>query len=169
MKNYYAFMLIVAGALLSGCATEKNGMVLDTVGPTFAQPAASSLTNGTLVIYSAFKRNADFNNPDPYRWEHSDFSLFAPDGKLLQRVHNISETALRDVVPVELPPGKYNVKARANGYGFVTIPVIIESRQTTTLHLEGGGFWPNESLFNQTNAVRLPDGQIIGWRAVPDS
>jgi hypothetical protein len=169
MKTFFTLMLIIAGALLSGCATGKNGMVLDTVGPALAQPAAISSTNGTLVVYSAFKRNADFNNPDPYRLEHSDFSLFAPDGKLLRRVHNISETGLRDVVPVELPPGKYNVRARANGYGFVTIPVIIESRQTTTLHLEGGGFWPDESVFNQTNAVRLPDGQIIGWRAAPDS
>jgi len=33
------------------------------------------------------------------------------------------------------------------------------------LHLEGGSSWPNESAFNQTNAVRLPDGQIIGWKA----
>jgi hypothetical protein len=76
---------------------------------------------------------------------------------------------LQDAVPVELSPGKYQVKARANGYGFVTIPVIVESGQTTTLHLEGGGFWPNESGFNQTNAVRLPDGLIIGWKAKPNS
>jgi hypothetical protein len=164
MKTFYASILMVAGALLSGCATGKTGMVLDTVGPVPEQPAAISSTNGTLVVYSAFKRNADFNNPDPYRWEHSDFSLFTPDGKLLRRVHNISATGLRDVVPVELPPGKYNVRARANGYGYLTIPVMVVARQSTVLHLEGGHSWPDEWLFNQTNAVRLPDGQIIGWK-----
>jgi hypothetical protein len=123
------------------------------------------LTNGTLVVYSAFRRNADFNALDPNRPEYSDYKIFDTDGKLLQRVHNNSGTILQDAVPVELSPGKYNVVARANGYGYVTIPVMIVAQQDTILHLEGGGFWPNESAFNQTNAVRLPDGQIVGWKA----
>jgi hypothetical protein len=166
MKTIFALMLITAGALLSGCATGKDGLALDIVGPPPSQPAetSSTLTNGTLVVYSAFKVNADFNNPDPYHSEHSDFKIFTTDGKLLQRVHNISDNGIRDVVPVALPPGKYNVKARANGYGYLTIPIVIEAQQNTVLHLEGGGSWPDESAFNQTNAVRLPDGQIIGWK-----
>ena len=61
-------------------------------------------------------------------------------------------------------PGEYHVIARANGYGYVTVPVIIEARRSTVLHLEGDGSWPDESMFNQTNAVRLPDGQIVGRR-----
>jgi hypothetical protein len=166
MKTYFTSTAILAVALLSGCATGKNGLVLDTVGPPF-QPAASNstLTNGTLVVYSAFRRNADFNALDPNRPEYSDYKIFDTDGKLLQRVHNNSGTILQDAVPVELSPGKYNVVARANGYGYVTIPVMIVAQQDTILHLEGGGFWPNESAFNQTNAVRLPDGQIVGWKA----
>ena len=60
---------------------------------------------------------------------------------------------------------RYRVVAQANGYGRVTIPVVIEAHQTTVLHLEGGGSWPSEAEFNQTNAVRLPDGQIIGWKS----
>jgi hypothetical protein len=87
---------------------------------------------------------------------------------LLQKVHNNSGTILQDAVPVELPPGEYKVIALANGYGFVTVPVRIEPHQNTILHLEGGGFWPDESVFNQTNAVRLPDGLIIGWKAASD-
>ena len=130
---------------------------------------SSTSTTGTLLVYSAYEVNADFNARDPNRPEYSDYTIFTPDGKLLQKVHNNSGTILQEAVPVELPPGKYNVSALANGYGFVTIPVIVESGQTTILHLEGGGFWPNESVFDQTNAVRLPDGQIIGWRAAPDS
>jgi hypothetical protein len=166
MKTFFTLIAIAVGALLSGCATGKNGLALDTVGPPPFQPVetSSTLSDGTLVVYSAYKRNADFNNPDPYHWEHSDFGIFSTDGKLLQKVHNISNNALRDVVPVALPPGRYNVVARANGYGYVTVPVMIVAQQNTILHLEGGGFWPDESAFNQTNAVRLPDGQIIGWK-----
>jgi hypothetical protein len=166
MKTHFTLTPILAVALLSGCTTGKNGLALDTVGPPPFQPLATSstLTNGTLVIYSAFRRNADFNALDPYRPEYSDYKIFATDGKLLQRVHNNSGTILQDPVSVELSPGKYDVFARANGYGFVTVPVQLAAQQNTILHLEGDGFWPNVSVFNQTNAVRLPDGQLIGWR-----
>jgi hypothetical protein len=169
MKTSLTLIAIAAGALLSGCATGKNGLALDTVGPPPFSPAAtgSTLTGGTLVVYSAFKRNADFNALDPNRPEYSDYKILTTDGKLLQRVHNNSGTILQDVVPVALPPGKYNVVARANGYGYVTVPIMIVAQQNTILHLEGGGSWPDESAFNQTNAVRLPDGLIVGWKAAP--
>jgi hypothetical protein len=167
MKTSFILTAILAVALLSGCATGKNGIALDTVGPPPFPPAATSstLTNGTLVVYSAFRRNADFNALDPNRPEHSDYKILTADGMLLQKVHNNSGTIFQDVVPVALPPGKYNVVARANGYGYLTIPIIIEANQNTIIHLEGGGFWPDESVFNRTNAVRLPDGLIIGWKA----
>jgi hypothetical protein len=166
MKTFFTLIVITAGALLSGCAT-SNRLVLDTVGPPMFQPTttSSTLTNGTLVVYSAFRRNADFNSRDPYRREYSDYNIFSPDGKLLQRVHNNSGTIFQDAASVELPPGKYHVFARANGYGYVTVPVIVEMQKSTILHLEGGDSWPNKSAFTQTNAVRLPDGQIIGWKA----
>jgi hypothetical protein len=45
---------------------------------------------------------------------------------------------------------------------------VITPRQYTVVHLEGDGFWPDESVFNKTNAVRLPDGVIIGWKAAPE-
>ncbi|MEI9864002.1 MAG: hypothetical protein WDN00_05510 [Limisphaerales bacterium] len=47
----------------------------------------------------------------------------------------------------------------------MTVPVVIETGRTTILHLEGGGFWPDQSAFNQTNVVRFPNGLIIGWRS----
>lgn len=165
MKTFFTLTVITAGALLSGCAIEKNVTVLDTVGPPMSQSTAASSTNGTLVVYSAYEVNADFSARDPNSPEYSDYRIFTLDGKLLQRVHNNSGTILQDAVSVELLPGKYKIIAHANGYGYVTVPVIIEPRQNTILHLEGGGFWPNESVFNQTNAVRLPDGRIIGWKA----
>ena len=172
MKALFNLILISTSTLLTGCATSSgNHLVLDIVGPPISPQTTMSSTSstGTLLVYSAFRRNADFNSRDPYRPEYSDYEISSTEGKLLQKVHNNSGTMLQDAVPVETYPGKYQVRARANGYGFVTIPVIVESGQTTTLHLEGGGFWPNESGFNQTNAVRLPDGLIIGWKAKPNS
>lgn len=125
----------------------------------------SSSANGTLVVYSAYDVGANWNARDPRRPVYSDYKIFSRDGNLLRAVHNDSGTMLQNAVPVELPAGKYRVVASANGYGRVTIPVVIEVNQTTILHLEGGGSWPNEAEFNQTNAVCLPDGQIIGWKS----
>ncbi len=164
MKTFLTSNIIAVGVLLAGCATGKSEITLDTVGPVPGQPAAITSNNGTLVVYSAYAVNADFNSRDPYRPEYSDYRIFTTAGKLLQRVYNNSGTILQDPVSVELLPGEYHVFAHANGYGYVTVPVIIEARQNTVLHLEGGGSWPDELMFNQTNAVRLPDGQIVGCR-----
>ena len=164
MKSVSIFCVLAIGALLSGCASDRNRLVLDPVGPRSLQTPAVNSKNGTLVVYSAYDAGANFNARDPYRPIHSDYKIFSLDGSLLRAVHNDSGTILQDPAPVELPAGKYRVVANANGYGRVTIPVVIEAHQTTVLHLEGGGSWPNEAEFNQTNAVRLPDGQIVGWR-----
>ncbi len=165
MKTFPILMLIVTGAFLSGCATAKNGLVLNTVGPPPSQPPAAGSTKGALVVYSAYDVGADWNARDPRRPVYSDYKILSREGTLLRAVHNDSGTMLQDAVPVALPAGKYRVVASANGYRRVTIPVVIEAYQTTVLHLEGGGSWPKEAEFNQTNAVCLPDGQIIGWRA----
>jgi hypothetical protein len=168
MKLPFILTAVTAGALLAGCAT-GNKLALDPVGPAMNQyqatAGASASANGRLVVYSALRRNADFNARDSRRPEYSDYKIFAADGTLLQRVHNNSGTIFQDPVTVALPPGKYTLVARANGYGFVTVPVMVAARQTTVLHLEGGNPWPETSGFNQTNAVRLPDGNIIGWKA----
>jgi hypothetical protein len=66
---------------------------------------------------------------------------------------------------VELPAGTYRIIAQANGYGFVTVPVTVVAGHETILHLEGGDRWPNPRAFNQSNAVRLPDGEVVGWKS----
>ncbi len=156
-------MPVIAGVLLSGCLSGRNGLVLDRVGPS-DQPAETGSSAGLLVVYSAYDLNASFMDRNSRERVHSDYELFAGNGQLLQRVHNNTGTLLQDPVTVVLPPGKYIVVARANGYGRVTVPVAVQKKKVTILHLEGGGFWPDESAFNQTNAVRLPDGVIVGWR-----
>ncbi len=167
MRIYSGLMLVVAGTLLSGCATGKYETICDTVGPSPRRPTAEISTNGFLVVYSAYEVNASFDNRDPRSPAYSDYRILTADGKLLQRVHNNSGTILQEPEAVELPPGKYQVIAPANGYGQIKIPVSVEARRITILHLEGDGFWPDESALNRTNAVRLPDGVVIGWKASP--
>lgn len=169
MKMHSISLAIAAGIFLSGCASGKNGLALDIVGPIPTATAAVNRDSGTLIVYSDYEVNADFNSRDSYRPEYSDYKIYNAAGNLQERVHNDSGTILQDPTPVKLPVGKYRVVARANGYGYVTIPVLIEAQQSTILHLEGGGGWSDKSKFNQTNAVRLPDGRIIGWRASANS
>lgn len=159
---------MVAGALLTGCATGNNRLVLDRVGPdpSLPQITGAATTNGCLVVYSAYRRGADFNSRDSHLPEYSDYRVFSNAGEFPRHIHNNSGDSMQSVVPVTLPAGEYKVKVRANGYGYVIVPVVILPNQTTILHLEGDGNWPNPSVFNQTNAVRLPDGLIVGWKAV---
>jgi hypothetical protein len=164
MKSALLFCIIAIGALLSGCVSERDRLVLDPVGPHAPQTSSVSSPNGTLVVYSAYDVGANVNARDPYRPVHSDYKIFSLDGNLLRAVQNDSGTILQEPVPVELLAGKYRVVANANGYGQVTIPVFIKAQQTTVLHLEGGDSWSNQAKFNQTDGVRLPDGQVVGWR-----
>jgi hypothetical protein len=164
MRLALIFMAGLATALLSGCAS-SNGLVLGTVGPQPLHLSAFNSTTGTLVVYSAYETGAEFNIRNEFYRSHSDYKIFAGDGTLLRKVHNNTETFQQNPVTVPLAPGKYTVAAQANGYDDVTIPVIIAPQQTTVIHLEGGGVWPDESAFNQTNSVRLPDGMVIGWKS----
>lgn len=169
MKSVSILCVLAIGALLSGCSSDRSGLVLDPVGPPPGQTSTtSSSTNGTLVVYSAYDVSANWTARDPRRPVYSNYKIFSRDGHLLRAVHNDSGTILQDPVPVLLPTGQYRVVANANGSGCVTIPVVIEPCQTTVLHLEGGGFWPDEAEFNRTNAVRLPDGQVVGWRTAAE-
>jgi hypothetical protein len=169
MKNVLMICAVAASIVLCGCAANnKAGFAIATVGPAPMESPVTGSGDGTLMVYSAFRRNADFNTSDPNRPEHSDCKILNADGSVLRRVHNIGKTVFEGAVPVSLPPGKYEVVARANEYGYLTIPVRIEPQQTTSIHLEGGGFWSDESQFNDANSVRLPNGEIIGWKSTTD-
>ena len=153
----------LACAWLTGCASDSNQANIEPVGP---KPAATVNPgdNGTLIVYSAFATDADFYNRNPYGRRYTDYKILATDGHLYQKVHNDNETLMQDALPVSLPPGNYQVKAQSNGHGRLTVPVVIATHQTTILHLEGGGAWQQREGLNDTNAVRLPGGEIIGYR-----
>jgi len=118
------------------------------------------------MVFSALDPSADFNN-SPYRHRYTDYHVYSPDEtRLVKAVHNDTGKLVEGPARVQLPAGKYRVIARANGYGTVTVPVVIKANQTTTIHLEGSNWWPRSSLIFEANPVRLPSGQIVGWPAL---
>ncbi|MEI2723112.1 MAG: hypothetical protein V9H26_06065 [Verrucomicrobiota bacterium] len=164
MKSLGVLMGFVMSFLLPGCLSSRSGLVLDSVGPAPGNTTTAG-SYDTLLVFSAFATSLRLSDVDPYRRHCTDYTLFADDGKLVRTGPNDSETMLEGPVLVELPAGSYRIVARANGYGSVTVPVVIMTQRATTVHLEGGASWPDLVAISHSNPVRLPDGQIIDWRA----
>lgn len=162
MKLHQAFFLVAGCVVVQGCVSSRNLLVLDAVGPA---PAANHLLgkNGVLIVYSAFDQLAHFNG-SIYRRYHTNYRILSEDGEFLQEVWNDIGGVTEGPKPVELPAGRYRIVARANGYGWITVPVLIVAHRATILHLEGGNAWPGGRPLT-SNSVRLPDGRVAGWRA----
>lgn len=165
MKSHLARIVCALSVLVAGCATTRNNLTLDCVGPQPSATATPNSTEGTLVVYSACLPNADFDRRDNYRPEYSDYRILDAQGRPRQMVNNNTGTIFQGPIPVKLPPGQYRIVARANEYGYVSVPVQVVAGKITVVHLEGGSSWGNQPGFNATNSVRLPDGEVIGWRA----
>ena len=163
MKPLISASFLVVASVVAGCVSQPHGLVLDPIGPPDSQSASAGST-GTLVVFSAFEPHAHFNDL-PYLHHYTDYKITCQDGKLVQTVRNDTGTLAERPKRVQLPVGAYRVATRANGYGVVTVPVIIRANQVTTVHLEGDSTWQNRSHLSQSNPVRLPDGAIADWRA----
>jgi hypothetical protein len=159
----FPFTVLLAVSLFAGCASSEHGLTLATVGssPTSTTPGGSE---GYLLVYSAFQTTtADFNRT-PYRRQYSDYRILSSDGKdVIESVHNDTGLLISGPTRVTLPVGRYRVVARANGYGTVTVPVVIRAGQSTLVHLEGSVWWPKSSGIHDSDPVRLPKGEIVGW------
>jgi hypothetical protein len=162
MKHIRALTLYLAALLLAGCSLNKSMLVLDPVGPP---PAAVGQTNlpGTLIVYSAFSPHG---SPGIDRPVYTSYQLLQ-EGQPPRRMKNDPMNALGGPLPATLQPGTYTVVAKANGFGKVKVPVTIRGGQTTVVHLEQGGSWPNREEIIKTGASCLPDGRVVGWRAQP--
>ena len=71
-------------------------------------------------------------------------------------------------VTLPLPVGEYQVSSFVPGLGQTTVPVHIKTGRTTTLHLDGSANRPKK-LVPAENLVKLPDGDVAGWRADADT
>jgi hypothetical protein len=142
--------------------------------------SAQQSKEGSLQVYSArvsadvdvnaeeFFWNNDFGRNDfLYEPAHADYTIYGSDGKVLKRVRNAHDWNDGKPALVKLPPGHYEVQAQAEAYAGETIPVkvpvVIKAGHETVVHL--GGDWKPRGHYKRTELVRLPNGQMAGWRA----
>lgn len=163
MNCHWTTAILAATTLLSGCAFEDKPVVVESVGPP-AFPSANGGPKGVLMVYSAYDPDTEFSDV-PLLREYTDFKILSEDGKPLQTVRNNDGSVVERPVRVELPAGRYRIMGRAKGYKRVTVPVVILADQLTEIHLEGGAAWPHNAALLQSDPVRLPNGEIVGWRA----
>ncbi len=155
-------ILLILAACVCGCASPKKQLVLAPVGPAPDVSTAPGF-EGTLVVYSAPDSSFDPNG-SPYRDRYTPYRVLSADGREeVRTVRNDDGRLLGSPEKVQLPIGHYQVLARANGYGPVTVPVLIKAHQVTTVHLEGAHWWPRNSGILDASPVRLPRGEIVGW------
>ena len=146
----------VAGcAVLAGCAAPATVIVPNAVGPQHVHRP----TEGELLVYSATYVGIGEAGLYPV---HTDYTLSDGNGKELERVANRSGPFASRPAPVDLPPGRYQVKALLQGSGYVVVPVDIEVGRRTVLDLDGTAMPQN---VKSEEFVRLPDGRVIGWTA----
>jgi hypothetical protein len=121
--------------LLCGCVSSRRSeLVLHTVTPD-SPPARAAEENSALVVYTAPDPHAHFEGAS-YHMYYSDYEVRSENGTLIKKVHNDSGTVIEGPVEVKLAAGKYRVHARANGHGWVTVPVVVEPGKVTTVHLD---------------------------------
>jgi len=179
MKCIDSIVALGAVLLLAGCASTRTVAVVEPVGPA---PASSTkpMAQGSLQVYSAREKEPvavgdmewewDYNlanSPFTYGLAHTDYAILTQAGESFRYVRNAHNSADPTPAVVTLLPGRYEIKAQAEGHSGelanVIIPVAVEPGKLTVVHLSGN--WKPDQQFSNDDVVRLPDGQIAGWLA----
>lgn len=150
---------LVANPLLTGCASTTSLVLSEPVGPG-PRSKAPLRPRGSPVVYSAWDIYPGTDSDHRYR---EDFVLRRPGEVRVQKVRNHVGTFDEGPVSVSLLPGVYQVEVRVSGHGRVSASLVIEAGRTTSLWLDGT--MPKDAAAAAADQFRLPDGQIIGWKA----
>ncbi len=156
---YWALALVPS---LTACVSQP--VALAPVGPRPLpwQHLLPSKGEGRLQVYTA---------TEEYEWErdvpffpHRDYQIYSTEGKYLRRVWNSQTHEDETPAIVDLPAGKYLVRADAEFCGRVEIPVVIRPGELTRVVLQPG--WkPSDGFAQADYLVQSPAGYFIGWRA----
>ncbi len=144
--------------LLTSCASPP--IILAPVGPGSGAPAASIRGKGDLQV---FTETEEYLEDDLLYHPHTDYQLCTAAGERLKRIWNHQNHEDENPATVSLTPGEYLVKARAEFYGSVTVPVVIKPNRTTIVILQPG--WKPHTGAATSELVQLPNGYSVGWRA----
>ena len=158
------FVLMGAGLLLVGCSSAS--VTLAPVGPNPAGGKSEASTGELQVFSRTIVQDDDQNQAGdglPVWYQHTDYNIFDQHGKLVKHVGNT--TGHYAVAPdrIVLPAGEYLVKAQAQDFSKIAVPVTIERGRTTRVHLDNN--WKTPEGAPKRELVTLPDGKPVGWRA----
>ena len=169
-RNYRFYQTCLVLCLLPFCFSCRSRQPLEVqrVGPATASVPFASMdphAEGFLKVFSAADtRHA--RGHKKYR-PHTDYSIYKSDGSAFDTVEN--SLGPEDEAPalVQLPAGRYKIRANDNRYGQIVVPVLIEPWRTTKVWLDAHA---KDSFqhWNPSNSVYLPDGRVVGWRAGED-
>jgi len=157
MKSQVLFVMGLA-PILAGCSSRPA--VLAPVGPCSVSHQTSG-SKGHLQVFSVMEAQSE--GDDPIWYQHTAYRIYNPQGKRIRYVGNTVGKWDDTPATVTLPAGRYTVKARAEGYRSVEVPVSIEPGQTTRVHLESG--WNPPAGPPGVEFVRASGGYAVGWRA----
>lgn len=101
---------------------------------------------------------------DMYEAAHTDYTIYTQDGKVFEHVKNARNYEDPQPALVSLPAGSYKIEARAHDYGWVTVPVVIETNKLTVVNLQRAPI-PALRSIDRADAVMLGGERILGWRA----
>jgi hypothetical protein len=158
MKTIPIILGSALASLMLGCSSTP--VTLAPVGPG---PIVSENTGGKgqLEVFSALRGHTEGNNPTWY--QHTDYYIYNDQNQRVQFVDNKLGHYDRTPRMVELPPGRYIVKARAKGYLWVKVPVVVAAGKTTEVHLDNA--WAPSPEATADGLVSAPAGYPVGWRA----
>jgi hypothetical protein len=179
MKNLHSLAALLAISALTGCTSVPRVATLAPVGPSPDAPTTSK-GDGYLQVYSAREPAVVNPNAMEYFWNndfgrnaflhapaHTDYDVFRSDGQFVAHVRNAHNLFDPEPTRLALPPGTYQVLARAEAYDTITfhalVPVIIKPGATTATHLDQEP-WQARGA---NPMVKLPDGRPVGWPAEP--
>ena len=157
--------LCLSGAtyLATGCVAPHTFVLAQAVGPPPGKVSANA-GQGNLVVYSAWD---GLDTGDADHEKHSSYAILSGEGVLIKRVPNRCGSFGGNPQTVNLPPGAYQLEARASNFGVVSIPILIEPNQETVVRLDGS--MDTKGLEGSAgDLVRLPNGQPVGWGAGKD-
>ena len=160
-----SFCAVSALVLLTACKSSKS-VSTGPVGPPWNHLAISQVhaqETGFLRVYSATEPRHGPGGRICH--PHTAYTIYQRDGHALDRIENSLDPMDETPELVALPAGSYRLECRAAGVGRVEVPTVIEPWRTTNVYLDGSTADPFNRL-GPTNSVQLPNGHIVGWRAI---
>jgi len=152
VKAGIIWMAAIAGILVAGCASDP--LTLQAVGPWTSNKTRRADV-GSLQVFTAPTERNDAGIQYLYPQNYFIYQT----NTLVKSVVN-SATMSEQPSVVDLPPGEYLVRAPADGFGWVHVPVVIKAGSLTEVHLDRR--WRPGDWRSATNLATMPDGSPMG-------